>query len=66
MSQHPNSPPDPAYYSERAAEERRLAMASKDPKVRAIHLELAERYDILARSGGLEPPPEFSEDQTSA
>jgi hypothetical protein len=63
MSQYPDSSPDPDYYVARAVEERRLAMAAKDAKVRAIRLELAERYDILARSGGLEPPHALSEEQ---
>ena len=37
-----------SYYAERAAEERRLAMASKDLKVRGIHLDMAGKYDGLA------------------
>jgi hypothetical protein len=56
MSQDPNLARSPDYYAARAVEERRLAMASGDPAVRAIHLEMAERYDELARSGGREPP----------
>lgn len=36
---------DRYYYAARAAEERRLAMASVSLKVRAIHLEMASRYD---------------------
>lgn len=31
-------------------------MASADANVRAIHLQMAERYDELARTGGREPP----------
>jgi hypothetical protein len=63
MSQYPDSSPNPDYYAARAVEERRLAMAAKDAKVRAIHLELAERYDILARSGDREPPRPVGEEQ---
>lgn len=39
---------NPSYYAARATEARRLAMASADPKVRRIHLEMAARYAILA------------------
>ncbi len=35
------------YYVARANEERRLAMASPNPKVRAVHLEMAVRYGVL-------------------
>jgi hypothetical protein len=35
------------YYAARAAEERRTAMASEVLQARAIHLELAARYDAL-------------------
>ena len=37
----------PYYYATRAAEERRLAMASADLNARRIHLEMAARYDAL-------------------
>ena len=39
---------DRAYYAERGATERALAAAAANPKVAAIHLEMAERYDQLA------------------
>lgn len=37
-----------SYFAARAIEERRLAMASSDPQVRAVHLEMAARYAALA------------------
>ena len=37
------------YFRERAAEERTRAVQASDPKVRAIHLELALRYDEAVR-----------------
>lgn len=37
-----------SYFANRATEERRLAMASADPKVRRIHLEMAAKYAVLA------------------
>ena len=43
-------PDDPSYYAERAAEERRLAMASSDLKVRGIHLEMAGKYAARAEN----------------
>ncbi len=53
---------DPAYYAARAEEERRLAMASANPQVRRVHLELAAQYALKAGTDGtLEPkmrPPE--------
>lgn len=39
---------DPSYYTARAAEERRLAMASDSSNIRRIHLDMAARYDALA------------------
>ena len=39
---------DSSYFARRADEERRLAMASPDPKVRRIHLEMAARYAVAA------------------
>ena len=39
---------DNLYYAQRAVEERRLAMASADSKIREIHLEMASKYDLLA------------------
>ena len=41
---------DSSYFAMRADEERRLAMASADPKVRRIHLEMAARYAVAAGS----------------
>lgn len=37
-----------AYYEFRAEKERALAAAAVSPKIAAIHLEMAERYDLLA------------------
>jgi hypothetical protein len=54
---------NPDYYAARAVEERRLAMASNDPKVRAIHLEMADRYAELAQAGGAGPKPAADEGQ---
>jgi hypothetical protein len=39
---------DPEYYAARAIEERRLAMAAADPRVRRAHLELAAQYALQA------------------
>ena len=55
MSRDSNLTRNPDYHAARAIEERRLAMAAKDPNVRAIHLEMAEKYDRLAKDGGPEP-----------
>lgn len=60
MSQNFDPSPNPGYYAARSVEERRLAMASADPKVRAIHLELAERYAVLAEV--TDPTPEQAGD----
>ena len=51
MSRDPNPSGSPDYYAARAIEERRLAMAAKDSKVRSIHLEMAEKYDEFAARG---------------
>ena len=56
---------DPSYYAARAVEERRLAMASADAKVRAIHLEMALKYDALAGENGAAAPPVFTDEQRS-
>ena len=40
--------PNASYFARRANEERRLAMASPDSKVRRIHLEMAARYAVAA------------------
>ncbi|HEX2803395.1 MAG TPA: hypothetical protein VHN55_05360 [Sphingomicrobium sp.] len=66
MSRDPNLPPDSDYYAARAIEERRLAMASADPKVRAIHLSMAEKYAELAKTGGQEPAQVIGEQQNRA
>lgn len=42
---------DPTYFAMRAIEERRLAMAAADQKVRRVHLEMAAKYALLAGSG---------------
>jgi hypothetical protein len=44
---------DRGYCGARAAEERVIAMASRHLRVRAVHLELAARYDAIARGGSL-------------
>lgn len=56
MSGDNQTPENPAYYSARAAEERRLATAASDPNIRAIHLELAEKYAELAGDSGPASP----------
>jgi GH25 family lysozyme M1 (1,4-beta-N-acetylmuramidase) len=43
------------YYSRRADVERMSSCSAKDPKVAAIHLEMARRYDELASSDGNRP-----------
>lgn len=55
MSRDPNPSSSLDYYAARAVEERRLAMASADPKVRAVHLELAEKYNQLVEFSGQDP-----------
>lgn len=40
--------PHASYFAARADEERRLAMASANPVVRRIHLEMAARYAVAA------------------
>lgn len=46
----------PSYFAARAIEERRIAMSSADPKVRAIHLEMAAKYALLAGANPEEAP----------
>ena len=41
---------DRSYYEKRGAQSRELAAAAVDPEIAAIHLEMAERYDLLATS----------------
>ena len=43
---------DLTYFAERAAQERRLAMASANLNVRRIHLEMAAKYLALAGANG--------------
>ena len=40
---------DVVYFRRRALEERTSALASKDPRVREVHLELAHRYEGAIR-----------------
>jgi len=63
MPQDPNLSRHPNYFTARANEERRLAMASKDPYVRAVHLEMAERYMQIAEQGGPEVPDVIGDQQ---
>ena len=46
---------DPSYYQARAAKAREMAAAAVDPRIATIHLEMAERYDLLASSGAETP-----------
>lgn len=46
---------DVAYYKERAATERRLAAASDNEDVAAIHAELARQYEALVERPNLRP-----------
>ena len=46
---------DLEYYRERAATERRLAAASENLDVAAIHEELATQYEALVEQGELRP-----------
>ena len=39
------------YYERRERKERTLAAAAADPQIAAIHLEMAERYAMLAGEG---------------
>ena len=58
---------DPAYFTARATEERRLAMAASDPAVRRIHLDMAAEYARRARLGATpQDEPEPGEEQRSA
>lgn len=40
---------DAVYYSRREADERALAKAARDPKIKQVHLLLADKYLELAR-----------------
>jgi len=48
---------DLAYYRRRSADEQAAAAATRDPKIGAIHLELARRYDerVVALSSRQRP-----------
>lgn len=65
MSQDPNLSRNPDYFAARAVEERRLAMTSADENVRAIHLEMADKYDQLA-AGVAEPQQPVGASQKTA
>ena len=45
-------PNDASYYRARAAKERTMAALSTNPKVAAIHREMADNYATLAWSAG--------------
>ena len=49
---------DRDYYEQRAVRSRELAAAAVDAKIAAIHLEMAERYDLLALSKAEAPTGE--------
>ena len=55
MSQDPDLSPHSEYFAARAVEERRMAMAAKNPHTRAIHLEMAERYADAAKASEVAP-----------
>lgn len=40
---------DLSYYRRRASEERTAALNSRDPRVRRVHAEMAERYEDRVR-----------------
>ena len=40
---------DLSYYRRRASEERTAALNARDPRVRRVHVELAERYEERVR-----------------
>lgn len=40
---------DTEYYRERAAAERAMAKAAKDPQAAAVHNDLADRYEALVK-----------------
>ena len=51
---------DPSYYAARGAQERRLAMASADTKIRRIHLDMAAKYEALAGTATADAKPVYS------
>jgi hypothetical protein len=66
MTRFSDSDQNPDYYAARAVEERRLAMASNDPNVRAIHLEMADLYAERANAGRTEPVRGADDQQRTA
>jgi hypothetical protein len=40
---------DLSYYRRRASEERTAALNARDPRVRRVHIDLAERYEERVR-----------------
>jgi hypothetical protein len=40
---------DLSYYRRRASQERTAALQARDPRVRRVHLEMAERYEERVR-----------------
>ena len=66
MSQDPSLSRSPDYFAARAVEERRLAMSCTDENVRAIHMEMADKYDQLAAGGDAEPQQLIGGEQKSA
>ena len=40
---------DYSYFLKRASDERTAAMYARDPRVRQVHLDMAERYDERVR-----------------
>ena len=55
MSQDPELSRHSEYFAARAVEERRMAMSARDEHVRAVHLEMADRYAQLAEGIGGAP-----------
>ena len=66
MSQDTDLSAHSDYFAERASEERRMAMASADPNVRAVHLDMAQRYSELAKGLGASPLKLVVSDQRDA
>ena len=44
------------YYEERSRKAREMSAAAADPKIAAIHMEMAMRYDLLASDGPEDNP----------
>ena len=66
MPQDNDSIRNPEYFAARAVEERRLAMAAADPKVRSIHLEMASKYAALAAGEESAPATQAGDEQQRA